>query len=300
MKVQPLPPAVTAPNMTSENYFGSFVEANTRAILHRLDGPQGFFARAEAGGKMAGLSPAMAQKIEQIHDVDLAKIGITKREIGLVVASFGRGQERSRLTQFNIPGFITVSNGQIYTPHATLRISHRADTGEAVVPSGRFNRDDGVLWLIPGKLTELFPEPTQRRIAALWGLGHEFSHSIIGDSVSQAFAGLGRPGAPIVLRDGTATDTTTYLRTRFASSFPRIPLTQYSASYRGPHHEMPDPGSLLFAKAIGEEACETAAATIVGFAPTPGRNPAEALARPFEGREAFQRDVTQFLQAGAA
>jgi hypothetical protein len=288
-----------------ERYYNEFIAENTTAILEKIDGPDGFFAQAEKAGTLDRLNPVMERVVDAGMSPDAERrLGITKTEVKTIISCFKDGQRRSLLKELIMPRTVQIDrtqNTMQFEDGRMAKLGLRRDTGEWVVPNGRFNKRDGHLIMVPERYEEQFPDPAQRRIAALWGVAHEYTHSIIGlDALNAVY---GRKGHPIVI-NGRTMDSAAYIKHINTTAFPASsPLTEYSASYRVDGGKITSPGQnniRRIHKGVEEEMCETVAASIFGYAPTPNRDPQAALADPLAGRSAFAREVRHFVRAAPA
>jgi hypothetical protein len=291
-----LPALAEASHGHTDEYFDQFTVEHMTEILDKIDGPDGFFARAEQAGVVEQLNPHVAEAIDRADDAGLERLGITKQELKVVAAAFGPGQARSNISEVKVPSEMYVEGTRVHTNLGDFNADRDPEDGTVTVPRGQFTKSAGELWIVGPKLEERYPDPGQRRIAALWTYGHEFAHGVAGGDLMDGLIGL--TGQPVTMPDDRPSTTTDQVRQLFDAT-PATPLTAYSGSYRGEDGQLPsrEEGPIGFIKGFEEELCETAAATLFDFAPTPGREPAEALNNPHAGREEFQQGVWDYLQA---
>jgi hypothetical protein len=275
--------------------FDEFTAGHTTEILSNMDGEEGFFGRAQREGT-PDVDPRIAEIIDDIDDSVLARLNVTKGDLKAIAQTFGAGQERARITHIAVPSEVSVEGDRVHTDLGDFDLSRSLDPDAPVLPRGNFSKSTGGLWLMAPTLEERYPDPEQRRIATLWTAGHELTHGIIGQRVFQGV--LAPPEAPA---QDIATNPQGYMgqTTWLQQNFPQQPLTEYSGSYRLPDGSMPSvtEGPIGYVKALEEEMCETTAATLCGFAPTPGRSTDTNLNQPFHDRGTFQKEVWRFIRS---
>jgi hypothetical protein len=291
-----MPATAEAPHGHSDAYFDEFTAENKAAILEKLDGPDGFFARAEQAGIIEQLDPRIGEAIDRVDDAALETLGVTKHELKTIAAAYAGGQGRCNFNELKVPTEVRVEGTTAHTDVGDFSVDRDLEDGSVTVPRGRFAKSSGELWIVGPQIVERYPDPEQRRIATLWTGAHEFGHGVMAGDLVDALVML--EGSPVTMPDDTPSTTTDQV-SRLVNNFPATPITAYAGSYRTDEGKLPSrtEGPIGFAKAVEEEACETAAATLFGFAPTPGRSAQDALNDPYAGREEFQQRVWDYMQA---
>lgn len=274
-------------------YADTFIALNKAEISERISGPEGTFAKLRVQARSWAVAGHTALEIQEIPDRAHEQLFVGKAELVMLAGAICGRYESSEVRHFRAPTAAFRIDDIVYTEEGEFQYPFDESDGPNDLPPSFFEAETGTLWLMPTAYVDQYPHILDRRIAVLWDVAHGFAQGVLGDKVERALRG--EEGTLIIRPDATETDSSVLIQD-IAAHLPERPITEYSAMLRATPPEGTDALETR-ARAIEAEICETVAATVLGFAPTPGRAAAEALERPFAGREEFQRKVWDLVEA---